>query len=505
MLATAEAALAEVRRSSAREHDAGRVTSAAAEGALMGARGNSGVILSQILRGAADALDGHRTIDGASVAAAFARGSDAAYAALGTPVEGTILTVVRAAARGAAEAARSDGGVEPVLAAALEAAERAVAESPALLPVLREAGVVDAGGQGLVHLIAGMLGFLRGAHVAETSVPARPRLFALVEHADDGFGYETMFLLRAGDRPLEPTTIRDRLEALGGSVLVAGDSRAVKVHIHNDRPDEVLSLALSFGRPTDIPIEDLDAQAREMRDARAREVARTSRPTRAPAAPPPGVAVVAVAPGPGFAALLESLGATAIVRGGATRNPSAGDLVTAIRATDARHVIVLPNDRNVRLAAEQAAGLCPERVVSVVSTRDPAEGVAALLAFDPRSDPDDRLRRMTEVARGVTSAAVTVAVRDARSSGRDVRRGQTIVLGPDGTLLAAADDETLAVEEAMAALPGPFELVTLYRGQDVPQRDAEALAERLRARFDAVEVEIVDGGQPHYGYFISAE
>ena len=527
MVATARAALAEADR--AQEAAADRVAAALGFGALMGARGNSGVIASQIMRGIADGLAAKRHFNALDLAHALGEGARTAYRAVGEPVEGTILTVIREAAAAARETAERENDLEAVLAATVEAAEAAVAATPSLLPVLREAGVVDAGGQGLLRLLEGALAAVRGAGAGRepagagrgesagrepvsaggepvsagsgegrAAIPtARPS--AVVSLADEGFGYETMFLVQPPPgRALDVDAIREQLARLGESVLVAGDQRAVKVHVHSERPDEILAYGLSLGALSRISVENLDQQARDVREQRAAAFAGGA------AAPPGRLAVVAVAAGDGLAAIFESYGVAAIVRGGQGANPSTGELLAAIDALDADEVLVLPNNPNVILAARQVASLA-RRPVRVVETRNAAEGVAALIALDPNRDGPANVVAMTAAARSIQTLLVTDAVRDAKIGGRKVKQGQTIVLDPDDGLVAVDSERGRALLAALATLRPGYELVTLYYGDGADLDEAEAMAKLIAAWRPDLEVEVVHGGQPHYRYLVAAE
>jgi DAK2 domain fusion protein YloV len=522
MLATVVAALEEAERISG--EPAHRVAGAISFGALMGARGNSGVIASQIFRGMADGLGGKRRFNGLDLAHALDRGTKMAYAAVAKPVEGTILTVVREAAAVAVETAERTNDLEVVLGSTVDAAERAVAKTPSLLPILREAGVVDAGGQGLYRLFQGALLHLLG-EVGAGAVSARrleaAKPSALVAHADEGFGYETMFLLWPGaGRSLDVDAIRIHLESAGESVLVAGDPRAVKIHVHNERPDAVIAYGLTLGTLTRISVTNLDDQARDVREERAAEFTGSGEPpaemgadasslvagppTVEPAGPPLPLAVIAVTAGDGLAAVFESFGVARVVRGGQSANPSTGELLTAVESVNAREVLILPNNPNVILAARQVAGMT-ERPVSVVATRNAAEGFAALLALDPTVGAEANALPMTEAGRAIQSLSVTEAVRDARIGGRKVKKGQTIVLDPDDGLVAADGDREKAVLAAIAALKPGFELVTLYYGDGAGLAEAEMLAKRIGGVASGAEVEVIHGGQPFYQFLIAAE
>jgi DAK2 domain fusion protein YloV len=514
MAATVRAALEEAEGVAGRPSE--RIASAISFGALMGARGNSGVITSQIFRGMAEALGGKSRFNGLDLAHALSEGARTAYAAVAKPVEGTILTVIRESADAAVVAAERDNDIESVLAATVAAAEKSVARTPSLLAILREAGVVDAGGQGLYRLFQGALLHLVGRAPAGA---ARDRAHAgagakpstLVAHADDGFGYETMFLLQPnGSGSLDVDAIRDHLETIGESVLVAGDSRALKIHVHSERPDLVVGFGLSVGGLSRISIENLDNQARDVRETRAAaftsaaEAASPPATATAPATEAPALGVIAVAAGDGLGAIFRDFGVASVVHGGQSANPSTGELLEAIGAIEAREVIVLPNNPNVVLAARQVASMT-ERPVVVVPTRNAAEGFAALLAMDPSLDAAANAGPMAEAARAIQTVVVTEAVRAATIGGRKVKRGQTIALDPDDGLVAAGGDRDKTVLAAVAAFTPGFELLTLFYGDGADLAEAEAMARRIGATLAGVEVEVRHGGQPFYRYLISAE
>ena len=542
MLATVKAALEEADRSGAGgDADAERVAGAARLGALMGARGNSGVITSQILAGIADGLVGKRRFNGLDLAHALDAGTRMAYKAVARPVEGTILTVIREASAAAVAAAERDNDVESVLAATVDAAERAVAKTPSLLPVLREAHVVDSGGQGLFRLLQGALEAARGRPVdaAHPSALAahgtRPTTESTASGAVEGeYGYETVYLLKArGGQPLDLPAIAAHLEVIGDSVLVAGDQHLVKVHVHNDRPDAVIAYGLTVGTLSRITIENLDGQAHEVREAKAAAfigegaTAEGGRSALAPvglataagtAAQDPMVAtrlplgIVAVVPSEGLEHLfaqhtkgLSEFVSITLVRGGQSANPSTGELLEAVAATPADEVLLLPNNPNVILAARQVAAMA-DRPVHVVPTRNCAEGLAALLGLDPSDPPDENVAAMTRASRDVQTLQVTEAVRDATVSGRKVKKGQTIALDPDDGLVAVDNDPHKAVLAAMSKLEPGYSIVTVYYGEGSSLEDAEGLLLKLRESNRGLEdVDVQNGGQPHYRYLIAAE
>ncbi|HET9681836.1 MAG TPA: DAK2 domain-containing protein [Candidatus Limnocylindrales bacterium] len=539
MMATVRAALDEA-EALGESGTAERIASAAAFGALMGARGNSGVITSQILRGIAEGLAGKTRFNALDLANALDAGTRAAYGAVAKPVEGTILTVVREASGAAVRAAEQNRDLEAVLGATVDAAHEAVVKTPTLLAILREAGVVDSGGQGLYRLMQGALDYVVGAAGRSPATGPKaglePAASVLVAHADEGFGYETMFLLQAAPGAhLDLDAIRRHLESIGDSVLVAGDPAAVKVHVHGERPDAAIAYGLSLGSLSRISVENLDHQARDVRETRAvaftAEAASEAAGDDANGASSPAasgsagsstngrggsvtvgaasadvlpLAVVAVAPGEGLAAIFRDFGVQRVVVGGQAANPSTGELLEAVRSVDAREVLVLPNNPNVVLAARQVAELA-DRPVAVVATRNAAEGFAALLALDPTKDAAENAPQMTEAGRAVQTLSVTAAVRDATIGGRAVKAGQWIVLDPDDGLVACDAEPSAACLAGIAALAPGFELVTLYYGADADLASTEALARRVREVAPSAEVEVVHGGQPHYRYLISAE
>jgi DAK2 domain fusion protein YloV len=544
MLATVRAALAEAEGIS--DQSADRIAAAISFGALMGARGNSGVIASQIFRGMAEGLGGKHHFNGPDLAHALTQGTATAYKAVAKPVEGTILTVIREAAAAAVISAENGGDLEDVLTAAVEGARLAVAKTPSMLPILRDAGVVDAGGQGLYRILQGTLQYLvsRAPVAPPAELAKAARLSTLVAHADEGFGYETMFLLQSSGEPVDIDKLREGLEKMGESVLVAGDSRAVKVHVHNERPDKVIAFGLSMGSLTRITVENLDLQSHEVREKRAAEIVgapidgrvrgghHEGRPhvdlgmykaeddsaaaggangssgsngsSAAAAIVTVPLAVVAVAAGDGLARIFDSYGVAAVVRGGQSNNPSTGELLDAVEKVAADEILLLPNNPNVVLAARQASEMT-KRLVRVVPTRNAAEGFAALLAMDPGRDATVNAEMMTLAGRAVQTLQVTEAVRDATIGGRKVKTGQTIVLDPDDGLLAVSNDRMKAVLAALEALEPGFELISLYYGDTADLAEAEGVARRVREWRGGLEVEVINGGQPHYRYLIAAE
>lgn len=485
---------------------AGEVTAALARSALMSARGNSGVILSQILRGFAEATAGVERLDGPALARALAAGSRAAYAALEHPVEGTILTVARAAAQAAEKVKSTDP--RAVLEAALAGARTALAHTPDLLPVLKQAGVVDSGGYGLVVMLEGAMQFLRGEVQPETVHPIQAPSRQWVEHtnakhgAGSPFGYCTQYLLAA--QVVDLDSVRVQLAAIGDSVLVVGDETVLRVHVHTDDPGTALRYGTAQGVLTGIKIDNMQAQydrfsggngaSRELSDgtpAGSRVVA-------------PAISLVAVVAGDGFAEIAKSLGATRIVYGGQTMNPSVEEILNAINEESSQQVIVLPNNKNVVFSSEQAASLA-SRAVSIVKTYSIPQGLSALLAFNSDRTLAENVAAMQRAAGAVRTIEVTRAARSVRIGDLSVRQGEPIGLIDDVLAVTAATPEEVLVAALRQVAPEAGAAVALYYGAAVgPERVADLQA-RLQECFPAQEVETIAGGQPFYDYILSVE
>ncbi|MBI2911816.1 MAG: DAK2 domain-containing protein [Chloroflexi bacterium] len=488
MLLTLRAVLKGLEASRARRLD--DVARVAARSAVLGARGNSGVLLSQYLVGLARSIEGHRRVDAAGLAAALADAAQAAYAALETPVEGTFLSVARAAGDAARTAVATDGGLLLVLEAAIQGAAEAVERTPSQLPVLAEAGVVDAGGLGLLRVLEGARLGLTGEELPPPpAAPAgeAPAMARLETFPEEGYGYCTEFLVAA---QAEVNDLRRALAPHGDSLLVVGIPGLLRVHIHTLDPQAVLELAQGTGPLREVKVQDMTQQHRSLRARGQGETAR--------------VAVVAVAPGDGWCRLFLSLGASEVVTGGQSMNPSAEELVRAMETAPSDSVLVLPNNRNVILAAEQAARLVAKSV-AVIQSRTAPQGVAALLGHNLEADLATNRRRMERALARVRTVEIARAVRDSRYRGLHVRRGQCIGL-LDGELVSRADDLSLLVDEMLTrAGCEDADVVTFYYGEDLSLAAAHDLAERTRRRFPHLEVELLRGGQPHYLLIIAVE
>ena len=477
---------------------------------LRGARGNSGVILSLIFRGFARSVKGSREVGGVLLAEALVHGSEAAYKAVMKPTEGTILTVVREAARCAREAAQRIDDAAGVWAAALQGAREALARTPAMLPILRQAGVVDAGGQGLVYVMEGLLQGFTGAVAAaggktmpiimEEENQLKAQSPAALSDAEITFTYCTEFLVERapGAAETDADKLREALSALGDCVVVAEDADIIKVHVHNNRPGDVLNLAQPYGHFVQMKIENM----RKQHEAAAGGGAQEEEPPQAVKR----YGIVAVANGEGVTSLYQEIGTDAVVSGGQSMNPSTEDILTAVNRVPAEHVFILPNNKNIIMAAEQVAPLSP-RGVSVVRTRSVVEGVAAVLEFDESASAETNHVQMQRAAERVQTGLVTYAARESNLDGLDIRKGSIIGL-ENGKLTVTENEPVMAAWRVARHLVRKYNgaLITIYTGADVTEEQTERLVDMLNKRYNgAVEISAVPGGQPMYYYMIAVE
>ncbi len=479
------------------------ICQAMAKGALMGARGNSGVILSQIWCGLAQGLAEKETFNGSDLANALSLASVMAYKGLSNPVEGTILTVIKDASAAAQElAAKGNDDVIPVLEAAVSAANESVANTPSLLPILREAGVVDAGGQGLYTILEGALRYLRGEaelmqfrkpQMIASSIPLTPLVVTAPERVaidEVPFGYCTEFMLKG--QGLDPDKLRKKLNKKGESLIVVGNDTTVRVHIHTLDPGNVLRYIISLGTMHGVSIRNMDEQHQdflEMQKARA---------------PATGIAIVAVVPGDRLSEVFSSLGVTAVVPGGQTMNPSTKDLLQAAEQSASDKVIILPNNKNIVLTAGQVQSLTT-KTIHVVPSKTIPQGVAALLAFDYEADFETNVKIMTEVLSTVKSIEVTRAVRSTKLNGLVIKKKQAIGF-LDGALVAVGDKTTEVVNDVLTRADlDKADVVTIYYGADTKEAEAKEMNDTISAQYPNLQIEVVNGGQPHYEYIISVE
>jgi len=483
------------------------VANAAARGALKGARGNSGVILSQILRGFAKAMVGHEEIDGALLAQALRSGANTAYKAVMKPKEGTILTVIRVIAEEAEEARDKQGDVAELFKLVLAVGDAILKRTPEMLPVLKQAGVVDSGGMGLMVILRGMYAALTGepvdtvAEVKPDSVPM-PGEFVDDHDAieDIKFGYCTEFIVT---HPREDMTnadvvrLRRRLERMGDCVLVISDMNVVKVHVHTNEPGKALQYALELGELDAIKIDNMMEERREREAKLAQEAA-------AKAAEQKEYGIVAVALGDGLTEIFRNLNVDQIVDGGQTMNPSIQDLAKAADATNARNVIILPNNTNIILAAQQASELTRRHVI-VLPTKSVPMGISAALAFDPEASPEDNEAAMKEAAEAVHTASVTYAVRDTNYDGQEIHEGDIMAMIDNKLSVLGNDVSQVCKDVTEKMVHEDDSLITIYYGADTARSDAEALQGALAERYADCDVELQQGGQPLYYYLIAVE
>lgn len=466
-----------------------------ARGALLGARGNSGVILSQIIRGLAEGLHGHREFGIAEFSTALERAYQVGYKAVTNPVEGTILTVARDAGE-AAQAARAHvESVEDLIAQVVDATRESVANTPNLLDVLAEAGVVDAGGQGLHVIYEGLLRALRGEPMPEVADTDRATdVFAAFAetHQADEHGFCTEFVVHG--EALDADAMRTELARIGESLLVVGDDKLVRVHVHTEQPGDAINMAMTHGELDQLKADNMDLQqARNFEGA----LAEASEP------PPPANGVIAVASGDGLEEVFRSLGVD-VVRGGQSMNPSAGELLEAIERTSDDWAVVLPNNSNIYLTARQAAEQS-EKNVHVIATRTLPQGFAAALAFNPADSSNDNAEAMSDAASDVTTLEVTKAVRDAVLNGNPVAEGEYMGL-LDDTFVERGETPHPVIMRMLARLADDEpEAMTIYPGEMTPAAQARELAAEIAERYPDIDVQTVAGGQDHYDYIIAVE
>jgi len=482
------------------DRSASAVAQAMAKGALMGARGNSGVILSQIWRGLAQGLAKKKSFTGSDLADALLQASTMAYKGLSNPVEGTILTVVREAASAArTQASSGNGDLISVMEATVNAANESVANTPSLLPVLREAGVVDAGGQGLYTILEGALRYLRGEteqmqfrkpQMIASNIPLVTRLPQMVPVEEVPYGYCTNLVIRG--EGLNPDKLRTKLGKKGQSLIVAGDESTIRIHIHTYDPGSIIHYAASLGTLHEISILNMDEQYQDFLKMQKERM------------PAVDIAVVAVVSGDGLSDIFISLGVAAIVPGGQTMNPSTKDLLQAVELVVSDKVIILPNNKNVVLTAEQVQSLTT-KVIKVVPTETTPQGVAALLAFDYEADLETNAQLMTEAKSAIKSIEITRAVRSTQLNGLTIKKKQAIGL-LDGDLLAVGNNTTDVLNKMLAKLDlNRAEIITIYYGADTELAEAEQVSDSIREQYSQLQVDVVRGGQPHYNYIVSIE
>ena len=498
MLLTMRSSVEEAYR--APDHSAAGVAQALAKGALMGARGNSGVILSQIIRGIAEEIEEKDTISGTDLAKAFSRGAKVAYKGLSNPTEGTILTVIKDASNTAIKVTGKNGkDVVAVLEATVESARESVANTPSLLPVLKEAGVVDAGGQGLYTILEGALHYLKGEteqmqfrkpQVITSSEPLTLRLTEMIAADEVPYGYCTELMLKGENMELEK--IRTRLLKKGESLIAVGDDNTIRIHIHTLDPGNIVHYATGLGTIHQVSIRNMDEQKRDF-VASQKEKSMTT-----------DVATIAVVAGDGLTEVFSSLGVTTIIPGGQTMNPSTKEIFQAVEEAPSDKVIILPNNKNIILTAEQVKPLT-KKLVEIIPTETIPQGVAALLSFDYEADMQTNVQKMKQSLGTVKTIEICRAVRATQINGLKIKKKQIISL-LDNELVTAGNNTIDVLLSTLAKINlKKNEILTLYYGADTPHAEAEKAAATLREKYPHLQVEIIKGNQPHYNFIVSIE
>jgi len=489
----------------------GELATHLSKGLLMGARGNSGVILSQLFRGFAKQIPDVETLSGKELAAAFTHGVNTAYKAVMKPVEGTILTVARVAAEfGERKATETDDCVA-VMTAVVSGAKKALAKTPDLLPILKEVGVVDSGGQGLLFIYEGFLSVLNGEYVPENDfeTPAAMDEMINAEHhrsvhshlatEDITFGYCTEIMVKIGDGPTADTafeydTFRNYLNELGDSLLVVNDDEIIKVHVHTEYPGEVMNYGQKFGSLMKVKVDNMRVQHETLLE-------NDSAPVKKPRVP---YAIIAIAAGNGVQELFKSLGASYVISGGQTMNPSTEDILKAIDAVNADQVIVLPNNKNIFMAADQAAEVADIPVV-VVPSKTISQGMTAMLAFNDQVGLAQNQAAMTEMLTSVVSGSLTHAIRDTAIDGITIKEGDFLGMIDGKIVVSKTDALEVAFETLKQMMDEETEIVTIIIGEEGTQEQAEQMETALLAMNEELEVEIHHGDQPVYPYLFAAE
>jgi DAK2 domain fusion protein YloV len=492
----------------------GKTAQALSKGLLMGARGNSGVILSQLFRGFGKDVETKSTLSAKDFAHAFQHGVDMAYKAVMKPVEGTILTVAKDSAKRAVEVAEHEDNIIVVMEELLKEAQASLERTPDLLPVLKEVGVVDSGGQGLVYVYEGFIASMKGEKLPEkTSSHSMDDLVSAEHHkkvqgfmntADIEFGYCTEFMVKfmpekVAQNPFNELAFREGLSQFGDSLLVISDEEIAKVHIHSEQPGNCLDYGQKFGDLIKIKIENMRQQHAEIvGDDHKKTV-----PTSVPVKKHP-YAVVTVAMGEGISELLKSVGASAVIEGGQTMNPSTEDIVKAIQSVGAEKVLILPNNKNIIMAAEQAAEVIGIEA-AVVPTRSVPQGMAAILAFNPEASVEDNKTKMTEAYAHVKTGQVTFAVRDTSIDGVEIQKDDFMAISEGKIILATSSLEEVSKSLIHDLVDEDAEIITIIYGEDVTEADANKLAAFVEENFSHADVEVYNGKQPLYPYIISVE
>lgn len=495
------------------EEEIGKIGQALAKGLLMGARGNSGVILSQLFRGFGKAIESKGEINTKEFAKAFQNGVDSAYKAIMKPVEGTILTVARESAQAGVEKAETSDNIIEVMQEIIVAAKVSLENTPNLLAVLKEVGVVDSGGQGLLYVYEGFLSSLTGEEiVAEEEIDLdelvraehhRGAVHEAINTEDIEFGFCTEIMVRLGDGEMVDSEFdydefRNYLSHLGDSLLVIADEEFVKVHVHTERPGEVMNYGQKFGTLTHIKVDNMREQHAALEPVSSADQTTTATKEKK------DIAVISVCAGTGIKALYESLGVDYVIEGGQTMNPSTQDFLDAMEEVPAKSYILLPNNSNIFMAAKQAADVS-DVSTKVVETRTIQQGLNAMLAYSPHASLDENNDTMTEELQYVTSGQVTFAIRDTEINGLEISKDDFMGLIDGEIKVSTPDIETTSLETIKQMVDDESEIITLISGEDIKEGLIDNLIEQLEELYPDIELETHDGGQPVYPLLISVE
>ena len=502
------------------------VAKAMASGSLRGARGNSGVILSQLIRGFTKEIREHADeagIDNLIMARAFSRAVETAYKAVMKPKEGTILTVAKGMADRITELSVTDEDLITLLEKVVAYGDEVLAKTPEMLPVLKEAGVVDSGGQGLMTVVKGALASLKGEEVvldlgdqgaAKAEAPVERKSRGEISTADIKFGYCTEFMVN-GDHEFTDEEV-DRLRAwlggVGDSIVCFSDENIIKVHVHTNHPGNAFEKGLSMGYLSKMKVDNMRLEHHEVLIEDASRIAEEKKEEAASAAAPEKpeepakeYGFISVSAGDGLTEIFRGIGVDYVIEGGQTMNPSTEDILNACDQVNAETIFVLPNNKNIILAANQAKDIIEDKTIIVVPTKTIPQGITAMISFSPDMNPEENLEAMKDASQCVRTGEITYAVRNTTIDGHAIEKDDIMALGDDG-LLAVAKEKDQAVLEALKAMVNDeSEIITIYYGQDIPEEEAEAVAARIRKAYPQVETELQYGGQPIYYYFLSVE
>ncbi len=481
------------------------VAKAISSGSLRGARGNSGVILSQLLRGFTKGIKGYETLDVMTISNAFQKAVETAYKAVMKPKEGTILTVARGAADKAAELALEEEDLDVFFAGVIEEAERVLATTPDLLPVLKEAGVVDSGGQGLVEVLKGAYDAYLGKEVDYTfeAPKSAPVKISAETEAEIKFGYCTEFIIVL-DKKFEhkdEMEFKAFLESIGDSIVCVADDDIVKIHVHTNHPGQAIEKALTYGSLSRLKIDNMREEHEEKLIKDASKIAAQQKAEE----PRKEMGFISVSIGEGIGEIFKGLGVDYLIEGGQTMNPSTEDMLNAIDKVNAEHIFILPNNKNIILAANQAKALCEDKDIIVIPTKTVPQGITAMINFMPDSSAEENETRMTEELANVKTGQVTYAVRDTHIDDKEIKEGNIMGIGDHAILAVGEDVEQTTLDMFKELIDEDSELISIYYGEDVKKEDADKLGEDLSDLYPDCDIEVHFGGQPIYYYVVSVE